>query len=349
MMKQLLAAAVAAAVVVPAASAATNNVVVYGKVDMALTKADRDNNATDNGGAAGEDDWNIHENGGASKLGFKGTEDLGNGLKAIWKMEMDIRIGRPSSTSSTCAVLPCTDTTARIADRNAYVGLAGDFGTALMGRHDTPYKMAFGKWDLFADTVADFNNSNMVGFTDRRAQDAIAYVSPSMNGLSVAGAIVVGGDHTSSTTADGIAEGKSIAVNYSNNGILAALAWEEISDDLLGATEDDTLWSGALGYKGNGFFVGGRYENHSDAGGTSGNDFDKWQLSASYDFGNNTVKATYGMSDNDLAGTEDGFYAVGLDHNFSKRTKAYAIYTATDRDAADSDYSAFSLGMSHSF
>jgi predicted porin len=335
MMKQLLAAAVAAAVLVPAASAATNNVVVYGKVDMALTKADRDNGATDNGGAAGEDDWNIHENGGATKLGFKGTEDLGNGLKAIWKMEFDVPVGRQGAAVNS--------------NRNAYVGLAGDWGTALMGRHDTPYKMAFGKWDLFADTVADFNNTNMVGFTDRRAQDAVAYVSPSMNGLSFAAAIVVGGDHTGSTTADGIAEGKSIAVNYSNNGIMAALAYENISDDLLGAADDDTLWSAALGYKGNGFFVGGRYENHNDAGGVAGADFDNWQISASYDFGNNTVKGTYGMSDNDAANTEDGYYAIGLDHNFSKRTKAYVIYTATDRDVADTDYSAFSLGMSHTF
>ncbi len=90
MIKRILAAAVAAAVVIPAASAAeTNNVVVYGKVDVALTKANRKG---DN-----PDDWFVHENGGASKLGFKGTEDLGGGLKAIWKMEFDIPVGRTTN------------------------------------------------------------------------------------------------------------------------------------------------------------------------------------------------------------------------------------------------------------
>jgi len=355
MMKQILAAAVAAAVLIPAASAAdTNNVTVYGKVDLALTKWDRD---------TGTDDWGLHENGGATKIGFKGTEDLGDGLKAIWKLEMDAFAGRDPSTGS-----------GNFVNRNAYVGLAGDWGTALAGRHDTPFKMAFGSWDLFADTVADFNNSNMAAFTDRRAQDAIAYVSPSMNGLSLAAAVVTGSGTTA--TSEDIAEGKSIALNYNNNGIMAAVAWEELSNDYLGTPEDDTQWGLALGYKGNGFFVGGRYDQRDTAGtaavaavtttdsngdtttwvpasaAANGVSIDAWALFASYDFGNNTVKGTYQQRSTEVPGAsdrDDSAYAIGLDHNFSKRTKAYVLYTGFDGDVANTDSSAFSLGMSHSF
>jgi predicted porin len=42
-------------------------------------------------------------------------------------------------------------------------------------------------------------------------------------------------------------------------------------------------------------------------------------------------------------------WAVAFDHNFSKRTKAYALYTATSSDQKGSDWSGFSLGMVHSF
>jgi predicted porin len=351
MMKQILAAAVAAAVLVPAASAATNNVVVYGKVDMAVTKADRE--------GAGADDWFIHENGGASKLGFKGTEDLGNGLKAIWKMEFDVEVAR-----STGGTNPLSGGNSVGSTRNAYVGLAGDWGTALMGRHDTPYKMAFGKWDVFADTIADFNNSNMGQFEDERAQDAIAYVSPSMNGLSFAGAIVTGSANENSAVAgqeEDINEHYSLAVNYNNNGIMAAVAYEVLSEDTLtrlgvgdaNNSGDSTKIGVALGYKGNGFFVGGRYDDMERARKEGGGaDASIWALMASYDFGNNTVKGTYQARDidtNAATGTEPTAWAIGVDHNFSKRTKAYALYTDFDSDGAGSDASFFSVGMSHSF
>ena len=344
MMKQLLAAAVAAAVVVPAASAATNNVVVYGKVDMALTKFDRE---------TGLDDWRIHENGGATKLGFKGTEDLGNGLKAIWKMEFDVPIGRGNNPVSGGGPVNST--------RNAYIGLAGDWGTALMGRHDTPYKMAFGKWDLFADTIADFNNANTVNFDDLRAQDGVAYVSPNMNGLSIAAAFVTGSGSentnaaTIGSTAEDLVEHYSVAVNYTNNGILAALAYEVFDEATiapLGATEDDSKIGAALGYNGNGFFAGVRYEYQQDDRNNNFGDTERYMVAASYDFGNNTIKGTYGLEDADMAAATDreqDFWAVGLDHNFSKRTKAYVLYTDFDSDGTGGDLDAFSLGMSHSF
>ncbi len=106
-----------------------------------------------------------------------------------------------------------------------------------MGRHDTPYKMAFGKWDVFADTIADFNNSNMAQFEDERGQDAIAYVSPNMNGLSFAGAVITGSASENGVTGTGneedINEHYSLAVNYNNNGIMAAVAYELVGKDTL--------------------------------------------------------------------------------------------------------------------
>ena len=106
-----------------------------------------------------------------------------------------------------------------------------------------------------------------------------------------------------------------------------------------------------------------------------------WQVQAGYAFGNNMFKAMYGSVDrgdtrflgstrdegatsiagisdalsNDLAGDKNT-WAVGFDHNFSKRTQAYVLYTAVDDDNSGGDYnsydqgwSGFSLGMVHKF
>jgi predicted porin len=111
-------------------------------------------------------------------------------------------------------------------------------------------------------------------------------------------------------------------------------------------------------------------------GGT--NDADLWQIQAAYAFGNSKIKAMYGQaeysSDNVVLGGNyvsinggpefaalttasydytNETWAVGFDYNFSKRTTAYALYTAVDSDLEDiangSSWSGFSLGMMHSF
>ena len=81
MNKKILAAAVAAAMVAPAAALA-NDVTVYGIAHVSIDYLDSDNQ--------GIDGFDIASR--ASRLGFKGTEDLANGLKAIWKMEFGVDI-----------------------------------------------------------------------------------------------------------------------------------------------------------------------------------------------------------------------------------------------------------------
>ena len=103
-----------------------------------------------------------------------------------------------------------------------------------------------------------------------------------------------------------------------------------------------------------------------------------WQVQGGYAFGNNLVKAMYGAADLDICadpygvgfrytcrygklgqlfGDLDGradqkdkrTWALGLDHNLSRRTKVYALYTALDDDNDDADWSGLSLGLMHKF
>jgi predicted porin len=77
-----------------------------------------------------------------SHLGFWGEEDLGSGWKGIWQVETYINTNGDN-----------------VSLRNTFVGLSSDtWGTIKFGKHDTPYKMATDKLDIFNQTIADYNN-----------------------------------------------------------------------------------------------------------------------------------------------------------------------------------------------
>jgi hypothetical protein len=77
-------------------------------------------------------------------------------------------------------------------------------------------------------------------------------------------------------------------------------------------------------------------------------DQDRWMLNGAYNFGNNTIKAKYFDADE----TVDG-YAIGFDHNFSKRTQFQATWvdSSWEKGAAigGGDTQVFSLGLNHEF
>ncbi len=337
MNKKIMVIAVAAAIAAPMAASA--DATVYGKVRQAIEGFD--NGAADNIRIR---DWN-------SRLGVKGSEDLGNGLKGIYKMEFAVNIsGKGNNADSGGNEFAAGGVKDFFGARNAYVGLAGDWGTFVIGRHDTPLKISTGSLDYFADTAGDNNNAYTENLADRRANGTIAYISPNMAGLTLAAALVPGENNN----ADGIADAYSVAALYSNSGFFGSLAYEAGDKDIdaLGGAGDLTQWRVGLGYNGGDWKVGGVYENmnlDNAAGGPDIIDADKWEVSGAYNFGNNTVKAKYFdvSDDRNSAGDHDGF-AIGLDHNFSKRTQVYAQYVDSSFDNAE-DTTVWGIGLNHNF
>ena len=110
---------------------ANADVTLFGHIDTSVDATDVD---------GGSDDVNLNCT--TCSVGFKGSEDLGNGLKGIYQLEF--------------AVDPAEDSMSW-GGRNQFVGLAGGFGTVLFGRHDTPLKISTGKLDMFADTFFAFH------------------------------------------------------------------------------------------------------------------------------------------------------------------------------------------------
>ncbi|AZP11364.1 porin [Undibacterium parvum] len=137
MKKSLIALAVLSAVA--GAAQAQSSVTVYGLVDMGLqrqeigaTKAHGNTPATASSTTTALDSGNQS----GSRLGFKGSEDLGGGLKANFKLEMGVFADTGASQGNTFG-------------RQAYVGLSGDFGAVNFGRQYTPMFIAVDSFDPF--------------------------------------------------------------------------------------------------------------------------------------------------------------------------------------------------------
>jgi predicted porin len=352
MNKKLLAAAVAAAVV--AAPAAFAESTVYGKFHTSVDMVDQET-----AGASTTDNFQV--NGRASRLGFKGSEDLGNGLKAIYQVEFGI--GTDGGTGQANTYNPGGSRTPINNHRNTFVGLAGGWGTFLVGRHDTPAKMAFYAQgnERLGDSIIDLNSGGPLGvFTEVRASNGIAYVTPNFAGFTVAAAVVPGEEGVTATgnEADGLADHYSLGVMWKGAGLKAGLGYERLDDQAFGAPasgadDDHKMLQAGLSYTFGAFKVGGSYESTDNFAGVKDNELTSYALTGKATFGNNAVSLVYIDSEIEAAGggkvrDKDGWGVAG-EHNFSKRTKVYAAYATSEDDATNSDDDRFSLGMIHSF
>lgn len=360
--KKLIAVALAAAAFSAPALADTGNVSVYGKADLSF---DIISNGTSAAGVAGASKNNVSSN--VSKLGFKGAEGLSDGLSAIWQIEQQINMDNTGGTFAT---------------RNSFLGLKSDSaGTVLLGRHDTPYKLATRKLDVFADSIAD-NRALLGGVTsnttvdsafaafDGRQPDVIAYLSPDMNGFT--GAIAyVNLAEGNTTAAQAKSSALSLAGMYKANALYGALGYEEHKLNSLTGTKE-SAWKLGLGYDFSSFALGLVYEKTDDntgALGANARGHNAYYFSGKYKMGMNAVKFAYGKAGQlgATANTGANQFSLGYDHGMSKRTNLYAIYSRINNGIA-SDYgfsqstaaagtingigaspSVISLGMQHNF
>src|SRR5438105_177827 len=187
MNKKLIALAVAGACVAPEAMAQTANpVTLYGRAYVTFESVQAPQIGTTNAagvcaGVATCGPEVVRRNrlvDQSSLLGVRGTEDLGGGLKAFFQLE-------------TAWKLDQNDTT--FAARNSGVGLQGAWGSVLMGRWDTPFKVTTIAVDPFGDlTIGGITSAlsgsgvgNQQAVFDRRDQNVVQYWSPSWMGLAV--------------------------------------------------------------------------------------------------------------------------------------------------------------------
>lgn len=344
MKKSLIALAVAGAFA-PSAFAATSNVDIYGQLTLSYDYINTDTSL------AGEDKKLTRISSNASRIGFKGSEDLGGGLSAIWQIENQLDMDNGTNNLGVGATgNPITGTGALAGGsftsqlRNTYVGVkSSSLGTVLLGKHDTPYKLATAKLDIFADTAGDYNNviGNFDGSNvfDLRPGNVAAYITPTVAGLHGAIAYVAGNELGNGTAKNSNAW--SMLGMYDNGPIFASLAYEKHNDVAAAGlgTLDNRAWKLAGGYSFGSAKIGLIYEDMKlDVVGTGDLKRKAWYLNGQYDIGAIALKAAYGRA-GDIKGslgtnnTSMNTYTLGADYNLSKRTKVYALYSKTKNDA----------------
>ena len=362
MQKKLIVVALAAAAFSTSALADTGNVSIYGKADLSFDVISTGSSAA---AVAGATKNNVSSN--VSKLGFKGSEGLGEGLTAVWQIEQQINMD---------------DTGGNFGTRNTFLGLKSDsMGTVLMGRHDTPYKLSTRSLDVFSDSIAD-NRALMGGVTspttvdsafaafDGRQPNVLAYITPSLNGFT--GAIAyVNLAEANTTSAQAKSNALSLMGSYKADALYAALGYEEHKlSSILGTKE--SAWKLGVGYDIDALGLGFVYEKTDDntgALGANARGHNAYYVSAKYKMDKDAIKFAYGKAGNlgVTANTDANQFSLGYDHGLSKRTKLYAIYsrisngTASNYGFSQSTASAgtvngvgaspsvFSFGMQHNF
>lgn len=236
--RTFMAAAVGAAFALPIAAQAQSNVTIYGKLYPDITHVNV-SGALPNGAAAstlspaGKGTNNISltaQDSPNSRLGFRGTENLGDGLKAIFQLEM----GFSSDTGALS-----TDNTPF--SRNTFVGLSGDFGTVRLGNMDTVYKEIGDRMNMLGITSGNFmSNSNILSkpsFTTNgassfhlRRANSFYYESPDMAGFT--GMFDWSPNETAGDAKSGVI---STGVTYDNGAVYAALSYE-VHKDMFGGS-----------------------------------------------------------------------------------------------------------------
>jgi len=318
MNKKLLALAVGAAVSA-APMFATAGVKVYGHAQVEIASVDDGSTS---------DGTNVTDNA-RGRIGVKASEKLGNGMTAIAKYEFrtDTTDNRRTSDGG-----PLTA-------RESLVGLKGSFGTVELGNLKSAYKYNGGvKYDPFVATVlqargAGGMTSGAFGHNSFLA-NSVGYKTPKMGGFK--GWVTFSPDEVSgrSSGADG---DYSFGLKFKQKAFEVFVAG--VGDD---SANYDSIKVGGQ-YKFGNFKISGQYEMAD----SSGSDTDTFFIGGQAKFGMNVLVAQFGNTDPD-ASTDTDYFAIGLIHNLSKKTRLTAGFANTDAGSG-SEVDTFAVGMRMKF
>lgn len=298
-----------------ASTAAFSDVTVYGRVDYGYEVRNGNNGKSTERETKREFASGIQA---GSRLGVKGSDDLGGGVKAIFEIESGVSNDASSTSAGTSGLFT--------ANRHSYVGVTGPFGTAVGGRLDGVRYGLFNKYDVFAGGGMG-NFAQMTQQVDR-ANNAIAYISPDMGGLSLT--LAYGTAITGQEAAGNVGDvGLMTAMGSFNKGPLSvSLDWEQLKAKKTEGKATVVVVGGSfdLGV----VKVGALVDSHKSDIGSSGTysvDYRDAFISLSVPVGKATIKATGGRIDDKTSANKDATkIGVGVNYALSKQTGVYLDY-----------------------
>lgn len=356
MSKKLIAAAIAAAIAPAAAMADASNVTIYGLIDYGFAHRGGDDGAGSRAGRGGS--LNEFQGGisAGNRIGFKGSEDLGNGLKAIFEIEWGFSDSQANGGSSNGPVT---------FNRHTWVGLTGSWGTVLGGRLDGARYSFTGKYDPFKNqTVANaasvFGRTSNLGQGDR-ADNAVLYLSPDFSGFKFLAAYTksllnaeghgtpaLGLAPAAANSGNNIKQGDTplyaVAMMYDQGPISFTLDYENLEVKGVDAHKADEfdIWVTGGSYDFGMVKLSAYYENtRGESGGLlgAGNRIkgDGWLLGATVPVTQAiTLMGSYVRGKDKTTGVDDGEckkYGLGGEYAFSKRTALYATFARLSNDS----------------
>ena len=328
MMKRTLVAAAVTALSVGTAFA-QSSVTVYGRLNTSIEQQK-------NIGVEG--DRSVLQNN-ASRLGFKGTEDLGGGLKAIFLLEHRFNADTGTVTGDFYA-------------GDSFVGLeSAQYGTLRLGRLTSASYYATADW--VSNHNHDTGTSDDKFYTYLGAnKNSVAYLTPSFGGFTVEGSVSAGEGTGNQNKVFGL------AANYDGGPLQLGAGYEQNdpSDKQFGLRAAYTF--GAITF-------GGYYQRSEITSAELGNygTRDAVRGSVMYVMGQSELHLNVGWADDWSKISNSGAtqYTLAYNYNLSKRTKVYAFYTAVDNGnnfsyfgatsagGAVLDPSSFAVGVRHNF
>lgn len=365
MKKLLLATALTA--LVGAASAQT--VTVYGQLDVGYGET---KSTATSGGVVQKSSGLTEANTAGNRLGFKGTEDLGNGLKANFVVETSIAMTQPvnfakwdgsghQTWSTTTYGAGSANGVGTSYNRQSYVGLASNaLGEIRLGYQYTDAYLA-GVSNIAGFEPTTGGTSHLHGLPAVRAA-LISYRSPTFNGVSVGAQFGNNAtDYDNSSVTDYENKIANASVHYKRGPLSVSGVVTRIRSDLSSTAATLTTKNQGL--------IGGSYDfghakvyaslSKGDAktndGTASTIDYKHQYVGVSVPLNRTTIFAQVGKAKSDQGGdkiNDRTLYQAGAKYDLSKRTFVYAVYGKDNEDVASTtkyDWSTYRVGMRHSF
>ena len=305
------------------AAFAQSSVTLYGRVNTSVERVEVGNvNAT-----------RMENN--SSRFGFKGTEDLGGGLKAGFQLES----GFDSSTGASSG---------SFFGRQSEVNLSGGFGALRLGNF-TP-ESYYATADYVSMHNHDTGNSSDAFYAYvMPSANKIAYRTPSFGGLTVDAAVALHEQVTGGKNAF------DLAVNYNLGALALGAGYSKLGDV--------NQFAGRALYTFGAFTVGGYIQRDEGAFRANGGKRNTFRLAGAYNLGASEFHVNVGRAGeykniNDSDATQ---YTVGYNYNLSKRTKVYGYYTRINNSRAGTyglnqsvvgagvDSNTLAVGIRHNF
>lgn len=278
----------------------------------------------------------------ASRLGFKGSEDLGSGLKANFFLEHRFNSDNGGVSSSA------------FWSGDSWVGLSGGFGEVRLGRmtsgayYATADYVSLHNHDTGSSADALYSLGGLGGASSFFASNKLSYTTPSLGGLTAE--LQLAAPESGAEISE---RGYDLALNYAAGPLALGAGFTKTGDDKQFAirglyTVGDFIFGG--------YYQRAMFEDSAalPAFALGDGKANIVRASAQYNLGASEFHANVGwagdVGDVDNSGAKQ--YTLAYNYNLSKRTKVYAYFTKVSAESAavwTSDFRSVALGMRHNF